>query len=132
MIKPRYLEKFIPEDLKDKMVFLVGPRQVGKTTLALSLGEKIYRNRYLYLNWDNREDRKNILDAAFRADKTFIIFDEIHKYKMWKNYIKGEYDKYKDRFKILVTGSARLDIYIEKAEILYWGGIIAIGCIRFL
>ncbi|MCK4244297.1 MAG: ATP-binding protein [Candidatus Omnitrophica bacterium] len=110
MIK-RYLEKLVLEDLKDKMVFIAGPRQVGKTTLALDIGEKFFPNRYLYLNWDNREDRKSILNGFFRADKELLIFDEIHKYKNWKNYLKGVYDKYKTKFKILITGSSRLDIY---------------------
>lgn len=111
MIKKRYLEKPVVQDLKDKMVFMAGPRQVGKTTLALSIGKKVYPGKYAYLNWDNRDDRKIILNSTFRADKDLIIFDEIHKYKNWKNYLKGEYDKYKDRFKMLITGSARLDIY---------------------
>ncbi len=110
MIK-RYLEKLILEDLKGKMVFIAGPRQVGKTTLALNIGEKFFPDRYLYLNWDNREDRKIMLNGFFRADKELLIFDEIHKYKNWKNYLKGVYDKYKTKFKILITGSARLDIY---------------------
>ncbi len=111
MIKKRYLEKPVVQDLKDKMVFMAGPRQVGKTTLALSIGKKVYPGKYAYLNWDNRDDRKIILNSTFRADKDLIIFDEIHKYKNWKNYLKGEYDKCKDRFKMLITGSARLDIY---------------------
>ena len=110
MIK-RYLEKFILEDLKEKMVFIAGPRQVGKTTLAQEIGKRFFPNKYLYLNWDNREDRKLLLNATFEADKDLIIFDEIHKYKDWKNYLKGIYDKYKNRFRMLITGSARLDIY---------------------
>ena len=110
MIK-RYLEKYILEDLKDKMVFISGPRQVGKTTLARQIGENFFTENYEYLNWDNRQDRKTILSGIFHADKKLFIFDEIHKYKNWKNYLKGEYDKYKGEFNILVTGSARLDIY---------------------
>jgi len=110
MIK-RYLEKYITEDLKTKMAFVSGPRQVGKTTLAKQIGDKFFPDKYEYLNWDNRNDRKIILKGIFRADKNLFIFDEIHKYKNWKNYLKGEYDKYRKRFQILVTGSARLDIY---------------------
>ncbi len=110
MIK-RYLEKYIFDDLKSKMVFISGPRQVGKTTLANQIAENFFPNKYAYLNWDNREDRKTILNGIFQADKKLFIFDEIHKYKNWKNYLKGEYDKYKEKFQILVTGSARLDIY---------------------
>ena len=117
MIK-RYLEKAISEDLKEKMVFIAGPRQVGKTTLAMEIGKTLFPDRYLYLNWDNREDRKVLLNSTFMANRDFLIFDEIHKYKKWKNYLKGVYDKHKDRFKIMVTGSARLDIYRKGGDSL--------------
>lgn len=110
MIKKRYLHSCVVSDLKEKMVFIGGPRQVGKTTMAKFIGENDYK-RPLYLNWDYREDRKKIIDEKFESETDLIIFDEIHKYKTWRNYLKGEFDKNKDRFKILVTGSARLDIY---------------------
>jgi len=110
MIKDRYLHSVIIPDLKNKMVFIGGPRQVGKTTLAKLIARKSYK-KFTYLNWDNREDRKTILNAKFEASSTLLIFDELHKYKEWKNYIKGEFDKYKDKFHIIVTGSARLDLY---------------------
>jgi len=64
-----------------------------------------------YLNWDVREDRKNIIQAAFKGDAEILLFDEIHKYKDWKNYLKGQFDKHRKDYKILVTGSARLDVY---------------------
>ncbi|MDP8263766.1 MAG: ATP-binding protein [Candidatus Ancaeobacter aquaticus] len=117
MIK-RYLEKYIIEDLKDKMVFISGPRQVGKTTISDQVGKSAFPSKYAYLNWDNRQDRKIILADTFPTDKKLLIFDEIHKYQDWKNYLKGEYDKYKDRFKILVTGSARLDVYKKGGDSL--------------
>ncbi|MBI2119804.1 MAG: ATP-binding protein [Elusimicrobia bacterium] len=114
----RYLEKYILEDLKERMVFISGPRQVGKTTLAQQLGENFFSDNTTYLNWDYRKDRKIILSGIFPADKTLFIYDEIHKYKNWKNYLKGEYDKHKEQFKILVTGSARLDIYRKGGDSL--------------
>lgn len=117
MIK-RYAQEDILADLKDKMVFISGPRQVGKTTLAQQLGENFFSGSYAYFNWDNRQDRKAILNATFPGDKKLFIFDEIHKYRNWKNYLKGEYDKYKHRFNILVTGSARLDIYRKGGDSL--------------
>ncbi|MBU4331899.1 ATP-binding protein [Patescibacteria group bacterium] len=117
MIKLRYLQPTVTSDLKAKMVFVGGPRQVGKTTLAKYIGENDYK-KYTYLNWDNREDRKVIIEGKFRAESTLIIFDEIHKYKQWKNYIKGEFDKYKNKFHILVTGSARLDLYRKGGDSL--------------
>lgn len=117
MTKDRYLHATIRTDLKEKMVFLGGPRQVGKTTLARLLGKSDYR-AYGYLNWDNRQDRKSVLGGEFQADAGLIIFDEIHKYKKWKTYIKGEFDTHKGRFHILVTGSARLDLYRKGGDSL--------------
>jgi uncharacterized protein len=114
----RYLEKRILEDLKSRMVFISGPRQVGKTTLAKQIGMEFFPDKYEYLNWDNRQDRRSMLGGAFEAEKKLLIFDEIHKYKNWKNYLKGEYDKYKERFKMLITGSARLDIYRKGGDSL--------------
>lgn len=107
----RYLQKEISTDLQEKMVFISGPRQVGKTTLAVNIGKNVYAQKFLYLNWDDRIDRRNILDERFESEKQLLIFDEIHKYKNWKTYLKGIYDKHKNDFDIVVTGSARLDIY---------------------
>lgn len=114
----RYIEESVFEDLKEKMVFISGPRQIGKTTLARQIAEEYFKGTSNYLNWDNRQDRKSILSGTFNAGKKFFIFDEIHKYKNWKNFLKGEYDKYKEQFKILVTGSARLDIYKKGGDSL--------------
>lgn len=110
MLKNRYLTPLIIEDLSEKMVFVGGPRQVGKTTLAKEIISSKFKNT-AYFNWDNRGDRKSILGSGWPGNAELLIFDEIHKYKHWKNLIKGEYDKLKDVYKFLVTGSARLDIY---------------------
>jgi predicted AAA+ superfamily ATPase len=110
MLRDRYLTPFIVEDLKDKMVFVGGPRQVGKTTLCRNFVAKHFRN-HAYFNWDNRTDRKAITSSAWPGDAELLIFDEIHKYRQWKGLIKGEYDKLKENYKFLVTGSSRLDLY---------------------
>lgn len=110
MLKKRYLESYIIEDLKEKMVFVGGPRQVGKTTMAKLIGEENYSG-FDYLNWDSREDQKKILNSQFETGAKLLIFDEIHKYRPWKNYIKGEFDKKKEKYDYLITGSARLDLY---------------------
>ncbi|MEK7085618.1 MAG: ATP-binding protein, partial [Patescibacteria group bacterium] len=115
--RDRYLEKTIVADLKEKMVFIGGPRQVGKTTLAKLIGSKNYKNPQ-YLNWDNREDRKNIIAGSFQANADLLVFDELHKFKNWKNYLKGIFDKYRNRYAILVTGSARLDLYRKGGDSL--------------
>lgn len=110
MIKDRYLKKHVIEDLSKKMVFVGGPRQVGKTTLARELIASQFE-RTGYLNWDRQRDRKTIIKSLWPGDADLIILDEIHKYKKWKSFLKGEYDTLKDRYKFLITGSARLDVY---------------------
>ncbi|MCK5809314.1 ATP-binding protein [bacterium] len=102
----RYLLKQVKKDLKKKMVFIGGARQVGKTTLARSLMSE----EASYLNWDAVEHREKILTHEIPASE-FLIFDEIHKYKGWRNFLKGIYDLRKEKTRILVTGSARLDFY---------------------
>jgi len=97
-MEKRYLTQQIKKDLKSKMVFLAGPRQIGKTTLALSLLKK----KAGYLSWDIPEQREKILKRQYPA-APLIAFDEIHKYRLWKNYVKGLYDTYKEQFKILVN-----------------------------
>lgn len=101
----RYLEEQVRQDLQKKMVFLGGPRQVGKTTLS-----EQFAVPGAYLNWDDPLDKENILKNKF-PNTPIWIFDEIHKYRQWRNLLKGLYDKNKNSKKILVTGSARLDLY---------------------
>jgi predicted AAA+ superfamily ATPase len=107
----RYLTPFIEEDLQSKMVFLGGPRQSGKTTLSLNLLKNGSKEHPAYLNWDAPPARKKILNLDFSVDQPLLIFDEIHKYKKWRNLIKGVFDTLGSRHQILVTGSARLDYY---------------------
>lgn len=110
----RYIEDFIQNDLNKKMVFLGGPRQVGKTTLA----KNVIKNRGLYLNWDDELDRKKILARHWSDDDQYLVFDELHKFPRWKNWVKGIYDTQKENHKILVTGSARLDLYKKGGDSL--------------
>ena len=102
----RYLLRQVRKDLAQKMVFVAGPRQVGKTTLARSLNGGTAG----YLNWDVTENRERILKGELPPAKLWI-FDEIHKYRGWRNYLKGLYDGRARGQRILVTGSARLDLY---------------------
>lgn len=106
MLVERYLTPQVKKDLRRKMVFVGGPRQVGKTTLARSL----LKSDAGYLNWDVPEHRERILKQEFPTTRTWV-FDEIHKYRLWRNYLKGLYDRPELRKRILVTGSARLDYY---------------------
>jgi uncharacterized protein len=106
------------------MVFLAGPRQAGKTTLGKMIAE-LFTNS-LYWNWDIADHRKQLFeDASFftrlvRKDDTkpFVIFDEIHKYKDWKNYLKGVYDEFSEEYRFLISGSGRLDIYQKGGDSL--------------
>ena len=103
---PRYLHAAVRRDLAHKMVFVAGPRQVGKTTLALSLPGAPQG----YLNWDVAAHRERILRGELPSSALWIL-DEIHKYRRWRNYLKGIYDGKPRGQKILVTGSGRLDLY---------------------
>ena len=102
----RYLVPQVRSDLTKKMVFVAGPRQVGKTTLATSLPGAAAG----YLNWDVAEHRERILRRELPPTKLWA-FDELHKYRSWRNYLKGLFDNRRAGQQILVTGSARLDFY---------------------
>jgi uncharacterized protein len=104
--RTRYLAAQLRRDLARKMVFVAGPRQVGKTTLALALPGA----RAGYLNWDAAPHRERLLKAELPPGKLWI-FDELHKYRRWRNYLKGLYDSRPPGQRILVTGSGRLDLY---------------------
>jgi predicted AAA+ superfamily ATPase len=109
MTRSRYLETDIESDLKSKMVFVAGPRQVGKTTLAKRILARWPTGRYL--NWDQREHRLELRNPRWPAETALIVLDEIHKWRGWKQWVKGQYDEHGDRLHFLVTGSARMDIY---------------------
>ena len=110
-----------------QMIFLAGPRQVGKTTISRIT--KTLTQVFVYLNWDYEEDRHLILrgpEAIVKKydlnktlqQKAIIAFDEIHKYKKWRNYLKGFYDKHNERIHFVVTGSSKLDIYRSAGDSL--------------
>lgn len=105
----RYLSGLISSDLQKKMVFLGGPRQVGKTTLAQSLIPDYFDGHPAYFNWDSNLHRAKIRKQQWPQDQELLVLDEIHKFKGWRNFVKGLYDTSKNTFQFLVTGSARLD-----------------------
>lgn len=99
------------------MVFLVGPRQVGKTTLAKSLLSNPI-DGINYFNWDIAAHRKVLSTQIFTdkvdlsgSERRIIVFDEIHKFPRWKNAIKGLFDKYEPNSHWIITGSAALNVY---------------------
>lgn len=116
----RYLWTPVREDLARKMVFIGGPRQVGKTTFALSLLRTPPKNEThpAYLNWDHDEHRQRLLRGELPSGEKIVLFDEIHKFARWRNLVKGLYDTQKSELSILVTGSARLDYYRKGGDSL--------------
>lgn len=123
--------RYIVDDLtelcfdEDKMAFVSGPRQVGKTTMAKWMLKQ--RGLGNYSNWDEtkfrREWTKNP-SSVIKSDwsdtgtKPIVILDEIHKAKSWKRSIKGVYDTLEMPCDILVTGSAKLDVYRKGSDSL--------------
>ena len=109
----RYLTNYILDDLKKKIVLLTGPRQSGKTTLS-----KMLSNNFDYLNFDNPEHRLGLIERSWDRSKDLIIFDELHKLKNWKSWLKGIYDTEGVQPRIIVTGSAKLDTYKKVGDSL--------------
>lgn len=114
---PRLYDHIAAHHLREyrQMLFLSGPRQVGKTTTARQASD-------FYLNWDNPSHRKWITEGpdavaheaglnALSERLPIITFDEIHKYGRWKNWLKGFFDMHADQCRVLVTGSSRLDVF---------------------
>ena len=104
-MKRRY-EALLKDHFKNdrQMAFVTGPRQVGKTTTCTS-----FRADHHYFNWDNENDARLFLEGpAAVAEKIglsqnrTIIFDELHKFPHWRNFLKGFYDSYaRGRFNIV-------------------------------
>ena len=102
----RGLKNYILKDLPKKIVLISGPRQTGKTTISKQL-----KASYDYFNYDSSEDRLILQQKGWDRSKQLVIFDELHKMKQWKRWLKGIYDTEGIPPEILVTGSAKMDIH---------------------
>ena len=109
----RYRSEYIQEDLGKKIILITGPRQTGKTTLSREL-----RNDFDYFNFDNLDDRLGLLNKSWDRTKPLVIFDELHKLKNWKSWLKGVYDTEGMPPSLLVTGSAKPDTYRKVGDSL--------------
>lgn len=109
----RYIQPYIEQDLPNKIVLITGPRQCGKTTLSKQLYPQ-----YDYFNYDAIESRLVLKEKSWDRQKPLIIFDELHKMKKWKQWLKGVYDTEGIPPEIIVTGSARLDIHKRMGDSL--------------
>jgi predicted AAA+ superfamily ATPase len=116
-LRPRLYDTLLKEHFvrNREMAFVSGPRQVGKTTTCRSEGTD-------YLNWDSADDRRLILRGPsamaqrlgadqLRARLPIVVFDELHKHVKWKSFLKGFFDVYGERVRLIVTGSSRLDVF---------------------
>jgi predicted AAA+ superfamily ATPase len=106
-----------------KMALVSGPRQCGKTTL----GRMLLRGRRsgVYWNWDEATFRRlwaqnpsAAVPVVKKGDVPLVVLDEIHKHRLWKRSLKGVYDTLEVPCDILVTGSARLDVYKKGSDSL--------------
>lgn len=109
----RSIQTFVAEFLREKIVLLSGPRQVGKTYLSKKLTEN-----FIYLNYDNEELRREIKEKSWSRKTDLIILDELHKMNNWKQWLKGIYDVEGIDPNILVTGSARMDTFRKMGDSL--------------
>jgi len=110
----RLISSSLREDLEKKMIILSGPRQCGKTFLARNLIDPNVE----YLNFDVPNDRQLILKRNWNREQKLVIFDEIHKMKKWKQWLKGIVDDSKETQKVLVTGSAKVNTFKKVGDSL--------------
>ena len=99
----------------NRLLGLVGPRGIGKTTLMLQYAkEKLNRNTTLFVNADDlyfsAHHLVDLADEFVKRGGTHLIIDEIHKYKDWARELKLIYDYHAD-LKVFFTGSSILDIH---------------------
>ncbi len=114
----RYLKRPVTDDLRERMVFIGGPRQVGKTTFALTFLSTPTEKHPAYLNWDHIPLRASLMKGELPPDQAILVLDEIHKFARWRGLVKGLYDTGKSERSFIITGSARLDYYSKGGDSL--------------
>lgn len=114
-----------PEMLQERMAFIAGPRQIGKTTaIRQFLAEQGQPG--LYYNWDTQTVKRRyatnplffIEDIPPELTRPWVALDEIHKYPKWKDLLKGYYDEWQEKIRFIITGSARLELFQKSGDSL--------------
>ena len=121
------IERRIKQQVKDALnrqaaIALIGPRQVGKTTLAQEIGEE---RGALYLDLEDSEDRGKLSDAKLfleQYEDRLVVLDEIHRVPELFQTLRGIIDKGRRKGKrtgrFLILGSASIDLLRQSGESL--------------
>lgn len=99
---------------QSRMIGLIGPRGVGKTTLVLQyIKQNLNSAETLYITAEDFYFVENkiteLADTFVKYGGKYLFIDEIHKYKDWAKELKLIYDYHKE-LKVVFTGSSVLDI----------------------
>lgn len=123
MYIPRLLENKVTADLKEKnILFVLGARQVGKTTLL----KRVFNRNTTLLNLDIEYDRQNLIQASrlepnegrrFLGNPEVLIIDEAHHFPETGRIVKAWYD-FETPMKIILSGSSTLELLDKTAESL--------------
>jgi len=122
-LKPRFRRDFIDEiDWEESLLFILGSRGVGKTTLMLQYIKEKFgtSSTALYISMDDLSlSNYTLLDLAKRHAQnggTHLFVDEIHKYNNWSQELKNIRDKIKE-LRVVASGSSILDIQKGNADL---------------
>ena len=112
----RPIHALIAKDLARKLVFVTGPRQIGKTTLSQQLQADCAPAQYF--NYDVAADKVRIERFGWLPTSKLVVLDELHKMPQWKGWLKGVWDGRSPQQQLLVTGSARMDTFRQAGDSL--------------
>ena len=115
----RYMYDRLPWE--SRMVGLVGPRGVGKSTLLLQhMADSTDREQSMYISADSlylaTHTLVDLTDSFVKYGGKHLYIDEVHKYKNWSRELKQIYDTHPD-LKVTFTGSSILDIIDGEADL---------------
>ena len=121
------IERRIKQQVREALdrqaaVALIGPRQVGKTTLACEVADE---RDALYLDLEDRNDRQKLSDPGLfleQYEEKLVVLDEIHRTPELFRTLRGIIDKGRRKGKrtgrFLILGSASIDLLRQSGESL--------------